>query len=155
MHSTFRSISLFALLSIWGLVLPPQAQAQPNSGSVGIGLQLGQPSGLSLGVYKPSGMALDVLAAWNLNDFLYLNAHGLFSTGDASPFRLFYGPGVYVGLYERGNAEDQIAAGLSATGGVSIFIGSFEIYGRVTPRLLLISQTDVAIGGGLGLRLYL
>jgi len=153
MLSNFHHFTLSVIAA--ALLMTTTLQAQPDDGSVGVGLQLGQPSGLSIGVYKPDGLGLDVLAAWDLNDFLYLNAHGVFSSGDGSPFRLFYGPGAYVGLYERGNGEDQVRVGVSATGGLSAFLGPFEIYARVTPRLRLLESTDVAIGGGLGLRLFL
>ncbi len=153
MLSNFHHFTLSIITAT--LLLSSGLLAQPDNGSVGVGLQLGQPSGLSVGVYKPDGMGLDVLAAWDLNDFLYLNAHGVFSSGDGSPFRIFYGPGAYVGLYERGNNEDEVRVGVSATGGVSVFLGPFEIYARVTPRLRLLESTDVAIGGGLGLRLFL
>lgn len=152
----YRLLFLSTLLITLGNLLSHPAVAQRAAGDIGIGLQAGQPSGLSIGVYQPTGMGLDILAAWDLNDFFYINPHGLFTNhiGDSETFHLFYGPGFFVGLHDEGS-EDRLRLGVSGTGGLSVMLGSFEIYGRVTPRLELIDETDVDIGGGLGFRLYL
>lgn len=149
-------------LSVWisllvGLLTLTTAQAQRSPGQVGIGLQVGQPSGLSLAVYKPNSIGLDVLAAWDLDNFFYLNPHGVFTShlGNSERFHLFYGPGAYIGLYDEGAGGDQARLGISATGGLSVIFGALELYGRITPRLQLFDQTNARIGGGLGIRVYL
>jgi len=156
---SFNSLrtTLLASLLATAAFLPQQAQAQRRSGDVGIGLQLGQPSGLSLAVYRPNSIGLDILAAWDLDDFFYVNPHGIFTTrlGDGDRFHLFFGPGAYVGIFERPQASEAIRLGLSATGGLSVMFDILEIYARITPRLPLFDETNTHIGGGVGIRLYL
>ncbi len=133
-----------------------QAQNRPE-GTLGIGIQIGQPAGLSLLVNRPQKMSLDILTAWNLNDFYYANLHGLFylpMKGEEN-FGLFYGPGVFVGIKDRkGNLEDILNLGVSGTFGISFFWEKLEIYARVTPRLKLIDATEGDIGGGIGIRFF-
>ena len=137
-----------------GLMLGATAQAQRSNGDVGIGLQFGEPSGLSVGAYRSSGMSLDLLAAWDLDEFFYLNAHGLFTKrlGNDPEVDLFFGPGAFVGFFGEGQQDFDLRAGISGTAGLSLWIGPFEVYIRATPRLRLIEETRAEIGGGLGMR---
>jgi hypothetical protein len=52
--------------------------AQGKNNQVGIGLQLGDPSGLSLKFYNPGRASVDILAAWDLNNYLFVNVHALY-----------------------------------------------------------------------------
>ncbi|MFK7926537.1 MAG: hypothetical protein AB8H47_31600 [Bacteroidia bacterium] len=100
---------------------------------------------------------VDVLLAWDLDDFFYANVHGLFRKPLSSdtPISLFYGPGIYAGFRDRGKSEDDIFLGISGTIGLSLNIENFEIYARITPRLRLIDSTEGDIGGGIGFRYFL
>lgn len=150
----------------WALLLAaaPDVQAQSRPGTTGIGGQVGDPSGLSLKFYPQGDLAYDFLAAWDLNDdFFFLNVHGVYDRplGD-TPLGFFYGPGILLGLYGddddrpgRGDEDNEVALGLSGTFGITFFIERFELYGRITPRLLLVPSTEGDIGGGIGLRYYL
>lgn len=125
---------------------------------VGIGIQLGRPSGLSLNLPTNGRASIDLLAAWDLDDFFFLNGHALFqqSIGSDPQLGLFYGPGAFIGVRDRGRWEfsDEVYAGISGTIGLNYFIDRFEIYLRATLRLQLIDETDGGAGGGLGLRYY-
>ena len=129
-------------------------------GGVGLGIQLGGPSGLSLNLPTSGRASVDLLAAWDLDDFFFLNGHALFQQqlGSAPELGVFYGPGLFIGLRDRDkgrwNFEDEVYAGASGTIGLNYFIGQFEIYLRATLRLQLIDKTDGSAGGGLGLRYY-
>ena len=135
--------------------LSPTLQAQRAAGDIGIGLQIGEPSGLSVGYYQSDGVGVDVLAAWDLDDYLYVNAHALYTRPinelNELDLYFFFGPGAFVGLQENRN-DWGFRAGISGTAGISLMISSFEIYFRLTPRLRLIDETRADIGGGLGLR---
>jgi hypothetical protein len=151
-----RALLLACLLLIFAI--PSDSAAQKTSGSLGIGAQFGSPSGFSLNMYQARGMSYDFLAAWDLDDFFFINGHGIFESGmgDTPNVRLQYGPGVFVGFRDRKPQDDETVAGISASLGVSIMPnnGPFEIYLRVTPRMNVVPNTDGAIGGGLGLRYY-
>ncbi|NUO02660.1 MAG: hypothetical protein HUU01_18795 [Saprospiraceae bacterium] len=124
---------------------------------VGIGVQFGQPSGLTLKFYNPSAMSVDILAAWDLDDYFFVNVHGLWEkplSGNGK-FRFFYGPGAFLGIRDYGNRfEDEISIGISGSLGLSAWIDRLELYLQVTPRLEVIERTDADIGGGFGLRFY-
>ena len=136
-----------------------EAVAQPRSGSLGIGLQIGDPSGISIRKYTSGSMSPDFLAAWDLDDFFFLNIHGLFERGVSETdrrARLFYGPGGFFGIRDRPRDEDDdVVIGISGTVGLAYFIDRFEIYVRLTPRLSVIPDTDGDVGGGIGFRFYL
>jgi hypothetical protein len=152
-----KSILALAFACLLGGISASPAQAQRASGAIGIGGQIGEPSGISLIVYQPRSMSYEFLAAWESDDFFFLNAHGLFDqhVGRRQNVHFFYGPGVFLGLRDRGNDEDdETVAGISGRVGLGFLINQFEIYGQLTPRLSLTPNTNGDIGGGLGFRYY-
>lgn len=133
------------------------AQAQRRSGDLGLGGQIGEPSGITLKIYNPSSVSYDFLAAWDLDDFFFLNVHGTYErrVGNNPNVRFFFGPGGFIGFRDRGrDRDDDVVAGISGTFGISFWVEQFEIYARLTPRLSVVPDTDGDLGGGLGLRFY-
>lgn len=153
MKNTFRNyLSGGSLLLL--LLLATQISAQ----KVGIGVQLGRPSGLTLKIHKPSAMSVDILAAWDLDDFFFVNVHGLWEkpiSGDGK-FRFFYGPGAFLGIRDYDNRfdDDELSLGISGNLGLSVWIDRLELYLQVTPRIEVIERTEADVGGGFGLRFY-
>ncbi len=144
----------------FALCLVYEGAAQPPAGSWGIGIQFGSPSGLAVKRYNPGAMSFDALLAWDLDDFFFLNIHGLWEqpAGSLSPLRVYYGPGAFIGFIERGRPfrdDTDVRLGISGTLGLNYYIDRFEIYLQLTPRLQLIERTDGSVGGGLGFRFYL
>ena len=132
--------------------------AQRPSPSVGIGFQAGNPTGLSLQFYKNYGMSTDILIAYNLDDFIFLNVHGLWNAhlDRGGHFHLFYGPGGFIGIRDRSpeGRQDDVAAGFSANFGLNFVVSRVEFFGQFTPRLELTPATNFHTGGGVGLRFY-
>jgi hypothetical protein len=154
---TNRFLALLALAITISLGAASNAQAQRAPGALGLGLQLGEPSGISLTYYQPEGMSYDFLSAWNLsNDFFFLNAHGLFNRhlGNDQNLHLYYGPGAFVGFQDRNGDNQDTVAGISGRIGLGYLIDRFEIYGQLTPRLSVTPGTDGDLGGGVGFRYY-
>ncbi len=156
MHSLPRTILAALLVGLCVGALP--AQAQRTSGAAGLGVQAGEPSGVTLKIYNADAPSYDVLAAWSFNDFLFLNGHALFeqrlsAQNVEQPVHWFIGPGAYIGVRDDDGSEAGL--GISGTIGLDILLAEqFELYIQATPRFELISETEPNIGGGLGLRYY-
>lgn len=147
---------LFTLVLVFLLAAPASAQTRA-AGSIGIGGQVGDPSGVTVKLNNPGTYSLDFLAAWDLDDFFFLNVHALYDRRmnvDQDVY-FFYGPGAFVGLRDRGGNDDDVVLGISGSFGLGLFIDRFELFAQVTPRLSLVPSTDGDVGGGLGLRYYL
>lgn len=135
------------------------AHAQRVPGAAGLGGQVGDPSGVSLKIYNPNALSYDFLAAWDLNDFFFMNVHGLYERPleleNTSGLEYFFGPGAFVGIQERPAGEDDVVFGISGRIGVNIPLEDrFEFYVQFTPRINLVPDTDGDLGGGLGVRYY-
>jgi hypothetical protein len=139
-----------ALLLLAALLSAPTVSAQ-----IGIGGQVGDPTGLSIKAGAGRG-AITIAAGWDLNDSVTAEAHYLLrdrrARGAASDVRVYYGPGIYVRDSDRRDTEFGVSLG---HGHGQIVGPEIEGYGLVSPRLQLIDETDFDIGGGIGLRLYL
>ncbi len=141
---------LLPLLFVAAL-LAPDAQAQQRGG-FGIGGQIGSPTGLALKF--GSGSRFDLAAGWDLDDYLFVQAHLLLQErpipGANAPLTYFYGPGAFSGIPDNGDA----LLGFSFNVGGAYYTGPIEIFLQATPRLLLVPSTDFDIGVGLGVRYY-
>lgn len=135
-----------------------------KGGSVGVGFQVGDPTGLNLHFRGTKPLRLDILLAWDINDdkhdFFFVNVHGLWfkPLNTSSPqFNFYYGPGAFIGLREyrgRFDDDDEVVIGASGNFGLNMEIERFDIFLQATPRLSLIPDTDFDMGGGLGLRFF-
>lgn len=154
--SALASIVLTAVFGLAVLTAAP-VQGQDRSGTA-LGGQIGSPAGLTLKLDQGGGQAIDLLAAFDLDDFFFLNGHLLFEegVGQEEGLHVLYGPGAFVGIYDRStNQSDEVGLGLSGTLGLGLYVRQFEIYLRVTPRLEVLPSTGGDIGGGLGVRWFL
>ena len=153
----YKWIVPVVFLCLLEMVAAPTAQAQRRGGDIGIGGQIGDPSGVTLMIYNPGAMSYDFLAAWDSDDFFFLNAHGLFERpiSGQRDLRFYYGPGVFLGFRDRGrDDDDDVVIGISGRVGLRYWINAFEIYVQLTPRLSVVPDTDGDVGGGIGFRYY-
>ena len=149
-HTVFRPAALL-LAVVVGLSVAVPSHAQ----NVGVGGQIGEPSGVTLKLHNPGGPSYDFLAAWSLeSDVLFLNAHVLFENRIAAanigrPLEWFVGPGGFIAL------TDDATIGASGTIGLNLILtDQISIYARLTPRFALIPATEGDLGGGLGIRFF-
>jgi hypothetical protein len=160
--SASRLLPLLVLGFVLGTVLSP-AQAQRTSGSVGLGGQVGEPSGLTLKFYNESAPSYDFLAAWSLvDDNFFLNGHALWNydieAENLSPdqdLEWFVGPGGFLSVVDDARDDDEVELGISGTIGLNFVVDRrFEFFGQVTPRIAVVPETEGDVGGGLGFRYY-
>jgi len=160
--------TLLAILFIVGLCaasLP--AQAQRISGSLGVGGQVGAPTGVTLKFYNAGAASYDFLGAWDARDSFFLfNIHAQFHTSrdveniEEGDLEWFIGPGAFIGVFGDDPNDDEFGQGETTIGpsgrvGLSYaFAEHFEVFAQVTPRLSVVPATDFNVGGGIGLRIY-
>lgn len=155
-----RHLARLACLAGLSLLLTAPAAAQRVPGALGIGGQVGDPSGVTIKIYNPTGVSYDFLAAWDLDDFFFLNMHGQYERSldveNVSGVEYFFGPGAFVGIRDRDEpVEDDFVLGISGRLGINVPLEDrFEFYAQFTPRVSLVPDTDGDLGGGLGVRYY-
>ena len=130
------------------------AQTKTSKGRIGIGAQVGDPTGMTLKIYQRKDLAYHVLAAWNLDDFFSINAHLAFEHPITdSPLRYFLGPGLLLG-WEKRAKDTELRAGISVLAGLNFFMEKFEVFLAATPNLRLVPNTVATVGGAVGLRYF-
>lgn len=162
LQSPLRTLASKALLTLLAFaftasVATSPALAQREPGSLGIGAQFGEPTGFTIKFYNPGAMSYDFLAAWDLDNFFYVNGHGVWERhlNQSGRAHVFFGPGAFVGFRERENEDgDDTVAGVSATAGLGFVFNKFELFGQLTPRLSVTPDTEGDFGGGVGVRFY-
>ena len=139
------------------LVLVTAIPASAQNSTTWLGVELGSPTGLAVYLERPSAADISILAAWDLDDFLFLNAHWMLGEEITIEDRLswFWGPGVFVGIRDNDRSNDGAALGASLRGGIQYGWSRLVGYAHLTPRFELIPETDFGMGGGIGLRMRL
>lgn len=132
------------------LAIVPSTLAQDPPGSVGLGLHVGAPTGITAKVHQRPTLAYTLLVAWDLDEELVLNVHGQVERPfDRSPLRLIAGPGLLTGLEGR-----TVVLGISGLLGTNFYQKRFEVFLQAMPRLQLIPDLRAEWGFGIGLRYY-
>lgn len=148
-----RPLNFVFIFLFLAMISSTDASAQVRGRSVGLGGQIGDPSGITLKVYQNPGFAYDFLAAWDTDDYFLINVHGLFERPlQDTPMHYFLGPGAFVVIRER--RDDEVSVGISGNFGINFFVERFEVFLQITPRLSVVPDTDGDVGGGVGLRYY-
>ncbi len=139
--------------------------AQGQSRGFGLGLILGEPTGLSAKAWLDDQSALDFAAAWSLegrNSFQlhadYLR-HAFVIDVNKGSLPLYYGIGARVLILEdrdRFDDDDDVRLGLRIPLGITyLFDGApLDIFLELVPVVELIPSTDVDLEGGVGIRYY-
>lgn len=143
------------------------AQAQKsNDHNVGLGVMIGEPTGLSFKAYTSSTTAVDAGLAWSLGRYDAINIHAdylwhsfdVFEDVDKGQLPVYYGVGGRIVF-----ADDYPDPGdNSAVLGVRVPVGInylFEdspvgLFLEVAPIVNIAPETDFDIDGALGVRFY-
>lgn len=142
------------------LLFIPEARAQDE---LGIGIILGEPTGLSAKKWLSSEHAIDAALAWSFShdtriqlhaDYLYHRVH-LFSADDYQgriPFYFGFGGRAIIG----GDDDDtQIGARFPFGIGKTLDNAPIELFLEIVPILDLAPDTEFDLNGALGIRYYL
>lgn len=133
------------------------AEPTPHGSRTGLGLILGEPTGLSLKQGLGGAIAVDLAVGWSFRGGGALDVH---ADGLVHPFQLLReGQGrlvAYFGLGPRIVARHDVAFAARIPVGLSALFdrSSLEFFVELVPELVLYPGTDVILEGGIGLRIY-
>ncbi len=162
---TIRNLVATLFVAISFDVAGQTASAQGAPGTFGVGIHLGDPSGLSFkiahagrGVGASWGVsAYDLLLSWKTRgaDEFFIGSHLLFDYPVADPpISFYYGPGLFLQTRQRTQRDDDLWLGVSGNFGIDYFIDRLELYVQITPRLSVVPDTQAEVGGGFGARFF-
>lgn len=135
----------------WGPIHP--AAAQRTSGTVNVGVQVGQPGGLTGKVYRSPRWAYSGLLTTDGDDFVDLYVHRLYERPlPDSLVHLYAGPGLLVGAQRLDEHVPAPGLGPSVQVGLNFYAERFEVFVQATPVLRVLPSVTPVLGGSVGLR---
>lgn len=164
-HIAYTLSALFIIIILCSTYT--SANAQVKDRRQGIGVVLGDPTGLSYKNWVSENQAFDLGAAWSftgdqsftlfgdylLHNFSILNNIKFVSklSDRSGNFPLYFGAGARIRF-----DDDDTEFGIRIPVGVSYFTKEhpLELFGEVVPIVDLAPDTDVEINGGVGVRFY-
>jgi hypothetical protein len=123
----------------------------------GIGIILGEPTGLSCKAWTTEATAFDVAAAWSFTDdgAFHIHADYLYHRFDLFDLESGSLP-LYFGIGGRIKFLDDTRASLRLPVGIDYFFGGapLDAFFEVVPMLDLAPETEFDISAGIGLRYF-
>lgn len=157
-----------AALLVFSMAALSSARAQPKAG-LGIGIVIGEPTGLSLKKWSSNNRAIDAGIAWSFseNDSLHFHADYLLHRFDllAAPdmrgrLPLYLGLGARVKLKENGNGggrnQNDALVGIRVPFGISYLFAEapVDVFLEIVPVFDIAPDTDFDLNSAIGMRLY-
>jgi hypothetical protein len=137
--------------------------AEAQSRGFGLGLIIGEPTGVSAKLWQSRTTALDFAAAWSFTDeaAFHLHADYLFHNFklihvDRGQLPVYYGIGLRVKLSDE-EKHDDTSLGLRIPVGLDYLFAAgtpLDVFIEVVPILDLVPNTDVTLNASLGLRYW-
>jgi len=146
----------FGVLVVFLLILSSTAFSQ--SKGFGLGIILGEPTGISAKYWTGGNTALDFGLGYSFEKHsrFHLHADYLFHTSDlfktTENISFYYGPGARLRLVDEGDSRlgFRFDVGL-----VWIPRGApIDVFVEIAPLLDIIPETDFSINGGIGVRYF-
>ena len=132
----------------------------------GLGIMLGEPTGISAKKWLTANTAVDGALAWSLNgegsfhihaDFL-LHKHDIFNPREfTGRMSLYYGPGLTI--RSRGEKKDNnntVRLGIRFPVGMTYIFSKtpVDIFLEIVPVFDLVPETDLSLHAAIGVRYY-
>lgn len=140
------------ILAIVVMLAAPLALSAQGRNGIGLGVMVGEPTGLSAISWLGGGNALDLVAAWSFRETgsFYLHADYQFHGFVDRPLTLFSGVGGFILL------QDNPVLGFRIPFGISFLFqqAPMDLFLEVAPGMTLAPATDFFVGGGIGFRFY-
>jgi hypothetical protein len=149
------------LVSVGLCIGAPAARAQDRG--FGLGVIIGEPTGLSANAWTSNTSALDLAAAWSFSHGDAFHLHGdlvwhRFDLIDVSEGRLpfYYGLGLRL-KFNSDQEDDDVRLGLRIPLGLDYLFGGgtpLDTFVEVGPIVDLVPDTDVTLNASIGLRYW-
>jgi hypothetical protein len=137
------------------LAAPAAASAQQG---MGVGVILGEPTGVSFKTWLTPGTAFDLGAAWSFVDENAFHLHGDFLLHNNNTFHVDKGMALfYYGVGGRVKAEPQdIRVGVRVPLGAEYLFADHpvDLFLEVVPILDIAPETDLTLNAGVGARYF-
>ena len=150
MKKIFYLILFFLIIT--SMILSAQGKG------LGLGVIVGEPTGLSVKLWTASGQALDAAAAWSFvdNSAFYVHVNYLFHFADLISVKKGELP-FYAGIGGKVKFVDPVVFGIRFPFGLEYLFAKapLGIFLEVAPCLVLYPASDFDIGAGLGVRYYI
>lgn len=163
-------LALTVLLMIAGIAAGQTSSEQTTGGRVrtgrahggqfGLGVIIGEPTGISGKLWTGSLTAVDMAAAWSLDEpnELHLHADWLFhSFGiikvEKGSLPIYYGVGGRV-MFAEGNRDDHVGIRIPVGLAYIFATAPVDIFLEVVPILDLTPDTDLEVNAGIGVRYF-
>jgi hypothetical protein len=153
-----RSFGIIALI-----VCLTSGTAGAQSRGFGLGLIIGEPTGLSAKLWQSHTTALDFAAAWSFTDEAAFHLHGdyLFHNFrlihvERGQLPVYYGIGLRVKLSDE-KKHDDTSLGLRIPVGLDYLLAGgtpLDVFMEIVPILDLVPNTDVTLNASLGVRYW-
>jgi len=149
----FGYSSLLLLCSVGVLLLSPSAAAQRAPGTFNLGMQVGQPSGMTGKLYRSAPTAYAGLFTTDADESAALYLYRLRERPlPDSLMHLYVGPGLLFGAHALDTPTPNPDLGLSLQAGLNFYADRFEVFLHVTPILRFLPKIRPGLGGSVGLR---
>lgn len=139
-----------------GCLLPSSAVAQRAEGTTNVGLQVGQPGGVSAKYYHSRERAYATLITTDGDQILEFYMHQLRERPmPDSLVHLYAGPGLLLGTRTLDEPPPTPDLGLTVQVGLNFYAERFEVFLHATPVLRVLPAVTPGIGGSVGFRYLL
>lgn len=156
--NSFSGLIIVIVLAV--VMIPDSAMAQDGDKNFGVGLMIGEPTGISLKYWHSQKNALAGGAAWSLGQYEAVHLHAdylwhnysVFDDIDNGRLPVYYGIGGRIVF-----AENDAVLGARVPVGLNYRFeeSPLDLFLEVAPTLNLVPDTDFDINGALGIRIYL
>lgn len=157
MNKSFSGLFIIAIMCLLFSINTATAQ---DKGQFGVGLMIGEPTGISLKYWQSQRNAIDGGVAWSLGqyDAIHLHAdylwhnYSVFEDVEEGQLPLYYGIGGRLIL-----AENDSILGVRVPVGLNYLFEEAPVglFLELAPTVNLAPETDFDIGGALGVRIHL
>jgi hypothetical protein len=151
---TYVQMMIIAILLL--LAVSHAAAADGENREFGLGIVLGEPSGINGQFYWGPKTAIDVTTAWSFHDwFMVTGDFQVYNYILDSPreWKWYYGFGAYLALpnNDHGSFGVRIPLGLR----YHIPHSVVDVWGEVDPALRLVDKTEADLQGGIGVTFWI